>query len=58
MGQSELAIDVLEAVQSPLGAGSDVPVNRDTAALRWLFEIYAPAESAHIAEWARVGTSW
>jgi hypothetical protein len=52
MGQSPLAFEVLEAVQSPLGAGSNAPVNRDTASLRRLFEIYAPAESAHIAEWA------
>ena len=39
------------AVLVPL-LGSNAPVNRDTAPLRRLFEIYAPAESAHIAEWA------
>jgi hypothetical protein len=48
--QSVLAIEVLKAVQSPL---SDALVNRDTAPLRRLFEIYAPAESTHVAEWAK-----
>jgi hypothetical protein len=52
-GQSSLASEVLKAVQSPLSAGSNVPVSSDTAPLRRLFEIYAPAESAHVAEWAR-----
>jgi hypothetical protein len=51
--QRFLASEVLEAVQSPLGTGSNVPVRRDTAPLRRLFEIYAPAESAHVAEWAK-----
>ncbi len=41
-----------KTVQSPLGADSEVSANSDTAPLRRLFEIYAPAESAHIAEWA------
>lgn len=52
-GQSSLAKEVLQAVQSPLGAGSHVSVSSDTAPLRRLFEIYAPAESAHVTEWAR-----
>ncbi len=51
--QAPLADQVLDMVQSPLGAGSDVPVSHDTAQLRRLFEIYAPAESAHIADWAK-----
>jgi hypothetical protein len=40
-------------LQSPLSAGADDSVNSDTASLRRLFEIYAPAESAHIAQWAK-----
>ncbi len=52
--QGGLASSVLERVQSPLDAQDDVPpVSRDTGALRRLFEIYAPAESAHVAEWAK-----
>lgn len=51
-GQSSYAAQVLKAVQSPLDAGTNLPVNADTAALRRLFEIYAPDETAHIAEWA------
>lgn len=51
--QGDLADQVLGVVQSPLGAGSDDPVRRDTAPLRRLFEIYAPTESVHITEWAK-----
>lgn len=51
-GQGSLARKILNTVQSPLDAGSNLPVSPDTAALRRLFEIYAPAESAHVAEWA------
>jgi hypothetical protein len=51
--QSAIANKVLKRVQSPLSAGSDVPANRDTDSLRRLFEIYAPAESAHVAQWAK-----
>lgn len=50
--QGDLASEVFDAVQSPLDAGSNLPVRPDTAALRRLFEIYAPAESAHVVEWA------
>jgi hypothetical protein len=52
MKQSAIANKVVERLQSPLG-GSYVPVNRDAAPLRRLFEIYAPAESAHVLEWAK-----
>lgn len=51
--QGDLADQVLGMVQSPLRAGSDDPVSRDAAPLRRLFEIYAPAESARVAEWAK-----
>jgi hypothetical protein len=53
MRQDALAHMFRKKVQSPLGADSDVPVDRDTASLRRLFEIYAPAESSHIAEWTK-----
>jgi hypothetical protein len=52
-GQSTLAKKALQAVQSPLDAGSNISVKSDAAPLRRLFEIYAPDESAHITEWAR-----
>lgn len=51
-GQSVLAREVLGAIQSPLDAGSDVPLSSDTAPLRRLFEIYAPEVSGHFADWA------
>ena len=51
--QGDLADQVHGMVQSPLRAGSDDPVSRDAAPLRRLFEIYAPAESARVAEWAK-----